>query len=117
MSRRATAQGQLIAHLVLSMQGRKSSCIASRPGSICDLVWLIVWAITSLGAIRFWNFIALGTKQKPLLHFSEARATILVVKQVEYGGHDRNPRFLLCSVTYHASAHSRGDLDHNLSPS
>ena len=38
-------------------------------------------------AIRFWNFAAIS------LHFSEARAAVFAVEQVEYGGHDRTPSF------------------------
>jgi hypothetical protein len=48
-------------------------------------------------AIRFQKFVALCTDQKLFPHFSEARAAILAVKQVEYGGHDR-PRRLIIAV-------------------
>jgi hypothetical protein len=43
-------------------------------------------------AIRFWDHMALSRDQKKLFpHFGEAGTAVFAVKEVEYGGHDRNP--------------------------
>jgi hypothetical protein len=45
-------------------------------------------------AIRFWDHMALSRDQKKLFpHFGEAGTAVFVVKEVEYGGHDRTPSF------------------------
>jgi len=44
-------------------------------------------------AIRFGNFIAASPKQKLLPHFSETRAAIFAIENIENGGLDRTRSF------------------------
>jgi hypothetical protein len=40
-------------------------------------------------AIRFWDSLARGRKEKLLPHFGEAGTAVFAVEEIEYGWHDR----------------------------